>query len=301
MVYLDHLLKARNERSATKVKSPRISNDRRRRHLVNQVMDVLKDWRFSEFENEGPIRHGLRAAMCLEGNAWAFADQEAASVVLEGLNRIGAERPTWEQGQPEFVARDTCAWCRKPLEDDHDRTRKFCSVECAKISIEYLNEDHKYQQSLVGRSAFRLVKRSKSKPLSCEACNKTFQPLYDGHPQRFCSYMCSRAAVRTGGLPERDCQHCGTFFRPRQNRTKFCSTSCAALYNGARPKERFLCTCAWCHRVFGSKNKHARFCSPKHKTDEFRARRKGHPVKDRPSNVIYLTAEMFDGWFKRAA
>ena len=36
-----------------------------RRHVVDLVMDALRDWRLSKFENEGPVRAGIRAARIL--------------------------------------------------------------------------------------------------------------------------------------------------------------------------------------------------------------------------------------------
>ncbi|OWK20076.1 hypothetical protein AJ88_33085 [Mesorhizobium amorphae CCBAU 01583] len=50
----------------------------KRKHVVNQMMDVMADWRLSPFEFEGSCRAGLRSALCLAGHSWQRADDEAA-------------------------------------------------------------------------------------------------------------------------------------------------------------------------------------------------------------------------------
>ena len=51
MVYLDQYLRVRNDRLADqhRPKEKRILRGERRKHVVNEIFDVLKDWRYSKF------------------------------------------------------------------------------------------------------------------------------------------------------------------------------------------------------------------------------------------------------------
>ena len=89
----------------------------------------------SLFGLEGPLRHGIRSDLCLQGWRWAVADATAKDVVDDALRRVGAVRPRWKEGQPEWtdagVIRDTrlrCAQCDAPLEIGQ---KAFCSRRCA--------------------------------------------------------------------------------------------------------------------------------------------------------------------------
>ncbi len=83
---------------------------------------------------EGTLRASLRADLCLRGWQWAVADQTARDIVAGAHRFIGAERPSWYEGQPEHVIsegtlieRTRCACCHKPLPEDR---KKFCSSIC---------------------------------------------------------------------------------------------------------------------------------------------------------------------------
>jgi hypothetical protein len=86
------------------------------------------------FGLEGPLRASLRADLCLRGWRWIDADQ-AARDIMAGAHRIaGAERPDWQEGQPEWVIREgvliertRCIKCHKPLPEEN---YKFCSRLC---------------------------------------------------------------------------------------------------------------------------------------------------------------------------
>ena len=87
---------------------------------------------------EAPCRHALRSRLCLEGWRWADADAAANGVVQEALIRVGAERPNWEEGQPEYsqtgagalIERTLCVRCQTPLEGNQ---RKYCSNLCNSV------------------------------------------------------------------------------------------------------------------------------------------------------------------------
>jgi hypothetical protein len=107
----------------------------KRSALVDKLAAILR-WREpTAFAGEGPCRHGVRASLCLQGWPWPAADMVAGDVVTVALNRVGATRPTWQQGQPEYtqdgalpIERERCIRCRKPLPEGH---YKFCSKICS--------------------------------------------------------------------------------------------------------------------------------------------------------------------------
>ena len=111
-------------------------NRNKRRQLVDAMMTVLREGEASKFEFEASCRHGLRTALCLKGWSWAEADDTAAAIVGAALRFIGAVRPTWYEGQPEWtqngsgalIARTRCVRCRHRLEETQT---KFCSTLCA--------------------------------------------------------------------------------------------------------------------------------------------------------------------------
>src|SRR3546814_1442074 len=83
------------------------------------------------FSLEGELRHRLRSSLCRQGADWILADLLAAAIVEDALRKVGAQRPTWQQGQPEwtqegviYIQRTRCIRCRWKLPPGH---RKYCS------------------------------------------------------------------------------------------------------------------------------------------------------------------------------
>lgn len=114
---------------------PRRLTKERRRHLIEAVAGILKAGEPTKFSFEAACRHALRAALCMSGWRWEAAAVAAADVVEAALNQIGAVRPTWQQGQPEWtqdgfapIERAHCIRCFSPLPEGHF---KFCSALCA--------------------------------------------------------------------------------------------------------------------------------------------------------------------------
>lgn len=88
----------------------------------------------SLFGLEGPLRHAIRSDLCLQGWRWIDAHIMACDLMDEAFRRVRAERPTWNEGQPEHVIeagtlieRTRCARCHNPLPETH---KKFCSDLC---------------------------------------------------------------------------------------------------------------------------------------------------------------------------
>ncbi|MGH6807663.1 MAG: hypothetical protein ACREEJ_12605, partial [Ensifer adhaerens] len=100
-----------------------------------------------------------------------------------------------------------------------------------------------------------------------------------------------------------DCAVCGKSFHPQRMSIKCCSNECAGVYRvkeyrQAYPERR--CDC--CDTVFRPSKPWGRRCS-RRCTDMMNNRMKAKrcPKEAKPSNVIYLTAEIFDTWFRKAA
>lgn len=121
--------------AATKPKLRRINKDRRK-HLMEKVAAILKAGDPTPFAFEATCRHALRSRLCLAGWGWADADAVANDIVQVALLRIGAKRPSWAEGQPEYaqngagaqIERTRCIRCRSKLPEGH---HKFCSDLCA--------------------------------------------------------------------------------------------------------------------------------------------------------------------------
>src|SRR5206468_5975178 len=102
--------------------------------LIRLLLPYMREAQPTAFAEEGPRRHGLRAGLCLNGWPWPYADQLAAAVVHAALQRIGARRPLWIEGQREYChggfLRDERCWrCGSPLPPFR---KKFCSDQCAR-------------------------------------------------------------------------------------------------------------------------------------------------------------------------
>lgn len=85
---------------------------------------------------EGPLRAGIRSDLCRQGWGWLNADLAARDMLAEAFRRVRAVRPSWDEGQPEWVVhagtlieRTRCArrGCGRDLPEGH---HKFCSRLC---------------------------------------------------------------------------------------------------------------------------------------------------------------------------
>ncbi|WP_418024111.1 hypothetical protein ACNKFW_08070 [Paracoccus sp. TD-10] len=102
----------------------------------------------SIFGLEGPLRAALRADSCRQGWGWTSADLMVRDLMAEVFQLVGAERPDWHEGQPEWTInagtlteRTRCVRCYKPLPEGH---YKFCSRFC--------NTSHAHLGRLPGRN-----------------------------------------------------------------------------------------------------------------------------------------------------
>lgn len=88
----------------------------------------------SKFGLEAPLRQAMRSELCLQGWRWKDADDMAKELMDEALRSLRAERPSYNEGQPEWtipantlIERTRCVRCHKPLPEGH---HKFCSEIC---------------------------------------------------------------------------------------------------------------------------------------------------------------------------
>ncbi|WP_126974659.1 hypothetical protein [Frigidibacter oleivorans] len=129
---------ARVERDAERGKL----GEGRYEHLVKELARVIRlafeaGATGTLFGLEGPLRHGIRADLCLQGWRWHSADRMASELLDDAFRRVRAKRPTWNEGQPEWaiaagtlIKRTRCVRCCKPLPEGHF---KFCGDLCAGV------------------------------------------------------------------------------------------------------------------------------------------------------------------------
>jgi len=240
----------------------RVFKGQQRAHIVAMVGETLSHWTSSPFEHEGAARAAVRSALCLDAIGWDQSDYEAATIVAEGLASKGARRPTWDEGQREYVEpRDTCAWCGGGVPEDllvgNHRTR-FCSSVCARSAITHRDLAQTRSEGKAYDAAMDIIIRARNPAIDCKECGKAFRPSKDG--QKFCSHGCS---VTADTLPDQPCEHCGTLFHPKVAATKYCSQHCS----GAARRKNFIRVCACCGDVYQPTNNHRVYCS-KRCTDE---------------------------------
>ncbi|WP_299671500.1 hypothetical protein [uncultured Roseobacter sp.] len=113
---------------------------RRRMNMAGEVAKVIRlafaAGRITTlFGLEGALQAALRADLCLRGWHWVDAHQAATDIVEGAHSLLGADRPDWYEGQPEYViaggvliARTRCKRCHKKLPEGR---LKFCSGLCS--------------------------------------------------------------------------------------------------------------------------------------------------------------------------
>lgn len=227
-----------------------------REPIVRRIADILVCGVSSKFEYEASCRHGLRAALCLQGQSWREADKFAAAVVELALHRIGAARPLWVQGQPEATERTVqhffCKGCGRPL-GDGDGGRLYCSSAC-KSTSKSRQYNANYADAVAATRLALQAARAKGEPLkrTCELCGTEFV-IRSGSIQKLVAKYCSRACATAvlasqARRAPRPCQQCGKPFKPTSGtRQMYCSRACKDL---AVRKVREPRKCGWCGTEF---------------------------------------------------
>lgn len=254
--------------SASPVSLPRVFTGEKRKSAAARVMDVLRDWRSTPFEHEAAVRAGIRASLCLQKHPWQVADNEAAALVEEALHLLGAKRPTWLQGQPQYtIPVESCQNCGGPLDaDDTANHRRFCSPECTAAAKQYRADWHAKIEAIARSVAWYTVSKEKQPERECEVCRKLYRPGTLDYMRNTdtCSPECARQLVARR-QPERECAGCGTRFKPVVGHGKFHSVECREAY---RNRTRIAATaeknaprpCDQCGKQFTPSRADARFC-----------------------------------------
>lgn len=254
---------------------------RRREAAIDGVMATLERYRFSKFQREADCRNGIRSTLCLKGHGWDVADATAADVVKEALRRMGAERPSWEEGQWTYtVGREQCARCGGPIDDeDMGRGFRFCSAMCARSSRQNLAREVRWDNPL-RQAAYWQTYLADSPMLTCEQCGKGFKSrLWNSDKPKFCSRTCKGLASRSA---PRSCLWCGTEFQPVKGRGKFCTPSCASLFNIRKYRDSVPeRNCTVCGTKFRPASPTAAFCSKTCKLLEVNAKRRAYMARKR--------------------
>lgn len=207
------------------------------RELVEAVATMLDFGRPTRFALEGPCRHGLRIEFCLSGVPWHESDDRANKIVCEALRQIGAVRPTWQQGQPEycqdgfspteFTRCQNCGTAIDPYTNQNGRPRKYCGTLCAVLVYQRKVAKGQEQTSRVeyiARMAAQSATHRHERAKPCKHCGATFIPDHRRErEQMFCSQACGAASRRR---EEKTCPCCGQKFRPVAATRIFCSAEC---------------------------------------------------------------------------
>ena len=237
-------------------------NRDRRKHFISTIAAILREGEPTPFAHEAACRHGLRIRLIFEAWGWADADALSADIVATALRMVGARRPTWYQGQPEYTQEGYaptltahCRRCHKPLADPETSAgwnTSFCSNACRRSSQRRgeLMTQCEYVAALRAASEVKKLERE----ITCAHCSTVFVPkkaLWPPAPPgkpRYCSNGCSKAAFwkrrqADRAAPEpRPCGWCSKVFAPNRHEQRFCTSSCANFNRAAaRKASAFMC------------------------------------------------------------
>lgn len=255
----------------------------KRKHLISEVMDFMRDWRQSPFEDEGGMIAALRSAWCIKGYDWRRSDHQAREIVSEALRLLGAKRPSWDQGQRWYgVPRDNCVVCGSMIEDPPStRAVQFCSAGCAQLAREKMNFERRNGEDKLYAAAQRVILRSRTTARKCAWCGTAFHPISEKSKQEHCSITCANKRqhiVYPVVVREITCTCCGKAFSTKSGHAAYCSKACRTLMQSVRhghlPKKLTATSFDWLfHRIRQEVRRPALV----------------------PANRV--TAEIFDGWF----
>jgi hypothetical protein len=173
---------------------------RHRRIAIRETLaELMRAVEPTPFAAEGPCRAGVRSRLCLDGWSWVQADAEAALLVMSALQQVGAKRPSWKEGQPEWTqdgyaphTRERCVRCCRPLPEGNFR---YCGPVCARAAEADRDRRHYQKDGAIVRKAQRIAWSARQPVRSCEVCSKEFRPNHKG--QKLCSRACVTDKIRT--------------------------------------------------------------------------------------------------------
>lgn len=247
-------------------KTDRIFRGDKRKHVISLIADMMKDWRWTPFEKEGPTRIGLREALCLSGYDWQRADDEAAEIVGECLKSV--PRPKWAEGQWQYtIPRENCQRCTRPIdEEDYAAGNRYCSPVCFNAARVHSAAYHEivmtWQASIVRYHAWKAAQPKRT--CQREGCGKKYQP--SSEDQRYCSTEChglDRRTIERRICENPDCRKEFAFENYRLGRAGlWCSPECYQIRRRVG-KEFVQCGCVGCTNEFQPINDGQKYCSEK--------------------------------------
>ncbi len=249
-------------------------NQEFRSELVSRVVEILRDGTPTVFAREGACHHGVRSYLCIEGWGWDDADRNAADIVSNALNRLGAQRPTWLQGQPEYRGKSfhgnyrRCGnpKCQSLLEEYQ---AIFCSEHCSHyVAQRRWIEQNREEAAIMGKIARDKRRRADPEKYTimrregrlraqerwdikeCKACGKQFNAR-PGRDNPYCSLKCYWSVGQVNET--RSCVVCSTkFFVSKKTDPKiYCSKAC--WYS--REESQKVRSCAICFAQFRVRSK----------------------------------------------
>lgn len=169
-----------------------MSRHRHRRHaapkdapLIAAVVKILAKGEPTKFRFEATCRHSLRSGFVLNGKGWQQADDRAAAIVAEALRRLGAARPTWQEGQPEATQETLrhyyCQHCGGPI-TPHPFVpyKKFCSLRCGALAVKKRAVERRGDEMRVEHAAYEIARWRAAKEAMpakpCAFCGDMFHP-----------------------------------------------------------------------------------------------------------------------------
>lgn len=212
-------------------------------HLVECAAKLLETGKPTKFEHEGSCRAGLRAGLCLAGNTWDQADAASDKIVSDALTKIGARRPSWEQGQREHTdPADCCSWCKGPIPDElfyRPTPSRYCSEVCARSALERRDFERRSSGDRSYRAAQEIIMAHKLPKRTCLCCSRTFRSREK--EQAYCSEVCANKHRSQAQVLHHQCECCGNSFTATYTHARYCSPNCrtkfAHIANGTwRPK-----------------------------------------------------------------
>src|SRR5262245_15564278 len=150
------------------------------RHMVRVVARVLATGIPTPFQWEGWVRHGLRAAMCLQGKSWPLSDATAADIIRRALILLNVTRPPWLWGQREYsqdsvgtrISFSHCIHCGTKLPEGR---LKFCATSCGNRYREAFQTAEVQAAARERALAYLHRRRDAAAPRQCAACGAWFR------------------------------------------------------------------------------------------------------------------------------
>jgi hypothetical protein len=168
-----------------------------RQAKVRELAAILRDAEPTPFALQGACTHALRGELCLRGWPFDVAHTEADKLVKAALDLVGAKRPSWHEGQVEFVfgtdftERTRCANCGGNMPEGR---RKYCSEVCSCVARDRLARQQRGEEIRAAERAREAAWSARQPDRTCESCKRPFKPKPNNPHQRFCSHRCATSS-----------------------------------------------------------------------------------------------------------